>query len=385
MLRLLALLLLVSACDLPLRQTTRTLFFRGEAIATVVESSPRHRHVKRVMQLDDDVITLTARLDDDGFALGATSDRPGKRRMQLIGDLIVDDAGHQLRIKPPLLLVDLVHHVRATAPRRATLVDLSSAEHLEVMVERRGPDVVVTDQAGRVVVRAQPEGRRTGPGAFAEGDASPALPTSSVEIAVPGMRSVKGKALGGIAAHVPRPGSFRPEHVLPGIFFESDDDAVKAFAVCSPARLQDALHVAERVHPLVDARQRAVPPSARSMLATGGDCDGAAALVVAALRSCGYPARAVVGYKLTAAGTSAARLVPHAVAEVEIDGSWTKVDAPVPAIGSLDDVFLPLAEGLGGALTMGRVLGVIDAADVVAAAASPAPAGPRSGLPSVMP
>ena len=108
------------------------------------------------------------------------------------------------------------------------------------------------------------------------------------------------------------------------------------------------------------------------MLQAGGDCDGAAALVVASLRACDHPARAVVGYRLIEAATESARLVPHAVAELyrkpgsaEDAGVWWRIDATVPALGDLDDVFLPVAEGLGGALSMGRVLGILEPGDVV--------------------
>ena len=72
--------------------------------------------------------------------------------------------------------------------------------------------------------------------------------------------------------------------------------------------------------------------------------------------------------------------MPHALAEVYSDGLWSKVDPTVPAIGPLNDTFLPIAEGLGGALTMGRVLGVLDAADLVSlppAVSVAVPDGPR--------
>ncbi len=363
------LLPLLGACDGANIQSTRTIFFRGEPVASVVESTPTPREVKRVTRLNDDVITLTASLDADGFAIAAVSDRPGARHIELRAGAIVDDVGHRLPVAGRVLLVELVHRVRTTSRSAATLVDLTSAETLAVTVERRGPEVVVVDQAGHVVVRALPQGLRVGPGVFAEGDAAPLLPSAPTEIAVPGTSTLKGKALAGAAKQVPPPTTAtRPDQSAPGIFFESDDAGVKGLISCGSG-LADAVGIAERVHALVDATKVDEPPSARGMLKHGGDCDGAAALVTAALRSCGHPARALVGYKLVAPGTAEARLVPHAVAEVYSDGVWTKVDATVPVIGSLDDVFLPVAEGLGGTLTMGRVLGVAGAGEALVDAA----------------
>jgi transglutaminase-like putative cysteine protease len=135
------------------------------------------------------------------------------------------------------------------------------------------------------------------------------------------------------------------------------------------------------VHRLVDADKADEPPSALAMLRHGGDCDGAAALVTATLRACGLPARPVVGYRLVDAGGARARLVPHALAEVYSTSGWMRVDATMPALGILDDVFVPVGEGLGGALSMGRLLGVLDGGDLVADVAAPnepsAPAAPQ--------
>jgi hypothetical protein len=116
--------------------------------------------------------------------------------------------------------------VRACAPTavgradgRATLVDLSSAEALPVSISRRGPEIVVVDASGAVVVRALPEGQRTGPGAFVEGDAANAG-SDPVVIAVPGVRSVAGTRLGGEASKVPLPSTLVPSPSMtqPSIF-----------------------------------------------------------------------------------------------------------------------------------------------------------------------
>ena len=361
-------ILLVSGCERPATPQSRTIFFAGEAVASVDETV-QGRHITRVVKLGDERITTEVDLDAAGFVVAASYDRPKKRHLTLRGDQIVDDGGRSLRLPDgPLTLVELVPRLRVTTPTRAVLVDLSSAEFLQVTVKRKGPEIVVVDDTGVTIVRAVPEGQRSGPGVFVEGDAASAA-SSPVDVVVPGLRNVLGKRLGGEARKVPLPSTFAPAPAasLPALFLESDDPAVVAFAACSGSALDDARRIAEATHALVDAAKSAEPPSATHMLRHGGDCDGAAALVTASLRACGHPARALVGYTLKDAGRSNARLVPHALVEVYAGTSWTKVDATVPSLGDPDSLFLTVAEGLGGALTMGRVLGRVDAGDVVSA------------------
>ena len=367
----------------PARQATpaqrRTITFRGEAVATVAESVDRN-HVVRETAFDGDTIVLDATLDDAGFATGAivTRKRGARvvRALRLVDGKVapVDDtaAAHALVLPPrPVVLLELVHRLRVTRPTDAVVVDLGAGEFLPIRVERRGPEFVVVDDRGAVVVRALPEGDRTGPGAFAEGDAPPSLPSPPVELAVPGTPTLRGLALPRATKIVSPP----PEATskAPALFLESDAIDVVDFAKprCGGEPLEVARRIAEAVHPLVDACKSDEPPSASAMLHHGGDCDGAAALVTAALRACGVPARPVVGYRLVDAGSARARLVPHAVSEVYTSTGWMRVDATMPALGVLDDVFVPVAAGLGGALSMGRVLGVLDGGDLVAAPAVP--------------
>jgi transglutaminase-like putative cysteine protease len=279
----------------------------------------------------------------------------------------------------PVVLLELLHRVRAAGPLQAQLVDLASAETMPVRVERRGPEIVVLDEGGFVVARALPEGDRVGPGAFAEGDAPPSLASPPIELPVPGRVTVRGLSLPRAARWVAPPDNAPSgaEDRAPAPFLESDAGAVVDFArpLCHADVAETSRRVLEAVHPRVDAQTTNEPPSALAMLAHGGDCDGAAALVVALLRACGWSARPVVGYRLVDSGRPLARLVPHALAEVYTSTGWMRVDATVPAMGALDDVFIPIATGLGGALTMGRVLGVLDANDLVARSA-PAKAPP---------
>jgi len=363
----------------------RQIYFRGEAIASVVETVDRQalprgavERVRRVVHLDAlggaDVV-LDASLDAAGFVVAARYERPGQRTVEIKnGSMIVDNGAAIVLPAGPLVVVELLPRLRTTTTVAATMVDISSAEHVATSIKRRGPEIVALVD-DRVVVRARPEGRRAGPGAFVEDDAAPGRPNADAAIALPGVTTMRGRALGGAARHLPRiTATTSPAHLRPAPFIESGAPRVVAFAkpLCRASETDTARAVAEAVRPLVDARAVAVAPGALRMLQAGGDCDGAAALVVASLRACGFPARAIVGYRLIDGGTDSARLVPHAVAEVyrataagSSDGAWWRIDATVPALGDLDDVFIPVAEGLGGALSMGRVLGVLEPADVV--------------------
>jgi hypothetical protein len=373
----------------------RTVTFRGDVVAHVTERVDGARLV-RSTSFDGDVIDLVAELDADGFVRRATSvRRRGRAVLRAVGlsgrsvTTLADEHGQPAADgRPatgavalpdrPAVLVELVHRLRLTAAASAVLVDLGAGEVLDVRIERRGPELVVLDAAGHVVVRALPEGDRVGPGAFAEGDAPPSLPSPPVEIPVPGLATLRGLRAPRAEALLGTPSPLRTAgHVAPGLFLESAAPAVRAFAhaVCGEAVdddaartrrvLEDARRVGEAVRPLVDAARTHEPPAATTMLQRGGDCDGAAALVVAALRACGHAARPLVGYRLVDAGGTRARLVPHAVAEVYTATGWVKVDATMPALGSLEDTFLPVVEGLGGALSLGRLLGVLDTGDVV--------------------
>lgn len=355
------------ACERAAPGEKRTVFFANDAVASVVEVVDGS-DVVRTVTLDgsDEVVVTRATVDARGFVVRADYRRPGKRHLRYADGAIVDDGGRRLTVSQPVVLVELLPRVRTTQPTRATLLDLSSAEALAVSIERRGPEIVAVSD-GVVVVRALPEGQRSGPGVFVEGDAAAAAPAAPVVVAVPGLRSLKGKVLGGEAKRLTPPSTWAPTpaDAQPGLFIEANDAAVVEFAGACGSVADDARRVGEAVHEKVDAKKTQDPPSALGMLQHGGDCDGAAALVAAALRACGHSARPVVGYKLKDPGTEAARLVPHAVVEVYAGSSWMRVDATVPALGDLEDVFVPVAAGLGGALTMGRVLGRIDAGDVV--------------------
>ena|GEM_PF-1730852 len=373
----------------------RQVFFRGDVIAAVDEAVARTplagaaERVSRTTRLENQgSTTLTADLDSDGLALAADYVREGERTASLRRDRMMIIDGREVgAIEGPVVLLELLHRVRLTKAREVTLLELSSSEHRRVTLRRQGPAIVALavvdghsdgdgDGDGDVLVRALPEGLRTGPGAFAEGDDAPELPGAAVDVAVEGLTSVRGLQLGGAARTVPADRPATDADRRPGPFIESDADAVTAFArpLCRPDVLETARLVGEAVKGRVDPGATAVAPSALRMLAAGGDCDGAAALATAALRACGHPARALVGYRLVDGGTQTARLVPHALTEVYRQGNddgttpgrWWRLDATVPTLTDADTRFVPVAEGLGGPLTMGHLLGVVDASDFVA-------------------
>ncbi len=354
----------------------RTLYFAGEPVARIAERvsvGGGARHVTRTATLEEsgETTELRATLDAQGFALAARYTRGALRAVDLS-----DLAGLRDPTRAPVVLIDLLGHVQPRAPTAVHLVDLSSAEQVPGTVERRGAEIAALDAFGFVVARANVEGHRTGPGVFFEGDSAPATPRVPVEIEAPspaGVRAWRATGINDVVAALTAdgPGQHRVGDVLvrtpaPGLappsaaasapepFVESADTRVVAWAGALAAG-DDAMartaRLVEAIHPMVDASKGALPPAAVVMLEHGGDCDGAAALLTAGLRALGTPARPVVGYRWVDG-----RFLPHAWTEVWTPGGWLVADATVPRIGD-DASYLKLFEGLGGALTMGRVLG----------------------------
>lgn len=368
----------------------RTLFFRHEPAADIeeaVEDDGSGKHIVRRMRLSNgEVIETNARVDACGFVFEAHYRRGNRRAVDLTLHALTDGSGAQLTLVPPLVAVDLLRHANPPVPTMVTIVDLASGEAIAGLVERRGSSVSLLDDKGGLVARCNIEGSCSGPGAFFEGsahddDGAPALDTAPVELALVATGRRRGLRLVGIddvraALELDGPGqragvpatvayvddgamplvsSPSPKDRAPGLFIESADAAVIAFASehtsGTPQALADALSLIPAVSALVNPAAVDAPPSATEMLAHGGDCDGAAALMTAALRARGHAARPVVGYRLCDG-----RFVPHAWTEVYTDLGWFLIDTTVPRLGS-DDEHLRLFTGLGSALTMGRVLG----------------------------
>lgn len=355
----------------------RTLFFAGEAVARVEErviDAGAGKRVTRTTTLEDtgEPTVLEATLDQHGFAKSARYTRGTLRTVDLAA---LPELGAPAA-RPPVVLIDLLAHLQPAGPAEVALVDLASAEVIDGRVERRGAEIVALDRYRGVVARANVEGHRTGPGVFFEGDSAPATPRVPVEISAVTPRDVGAWRLLGVgdvlaALGADGPGQRRAGDLLlrrvdpvvdtpaagataPQPFIESVDARVVGWAtsLAAPAEpLARVVRLVEAVHPMVDADKRALPPAAVVMLEHGGDCDGAAALLVAGLRALGTAARPVVGYRF-----SEGRFVPHAWTEVHTPAGWVLADASVPRIGD-DPTYLKLFDGLGGALTMGRVLG----------------------------
>ncbi len=368
------------------RVLRRTLFFRGEAAAAIEErvtQMPKYERVVRVTTHDATNITTTldATLDSLGYLKSARYVRhhsdPTRPPMRIVsiqdGLLYVDETKRELELPIRVVLVELSHRLRITKPAKATLLELSSLEMLDVDITRAGA-VFEMKHGDDIVLRVTPDGLRTGPGAFDEGDTATSRQHKPVDIAVPGLVSVRDTTLRG-AVQPTGSVTASDRHATP--FIESDHHLVRTFAgpLCRETVVATAVAVGDAVHALVRPNIN-VPPGATQMIMYGGDCDVAAALVAASLRYCGYRARPVTGYLLMDPGKPHARLTPHAVAEIyepyETDGQWWRVDATMPSVvkRSEDTRFLPVAVGLGGALSMGQVLGVVDALDVVAPAAA---------------
>lgn len=375
---------LAMGCDAkPTPALERTLYFRGEPVAHVQErvdpSRGGLRRVQRTSQLSSgDEVSLEATVDSAGIALEATYRRPGKREIRLERGQLVDAAtGVARSAGGAVVLLELLRLVQPQTPLDVVFVDLSSGDVMRGSVERKGPAVVALDASGAVFARVNVEGLRTGPGSFFEGDAPAALDAAPVDVPVVGTggRGVRlvgvddvldamvldgsdqHRASGGtvlFGANAARARAPTDADSKPSLFVESEAPPVKAFAArhaTSGQPLADATALAEAVHAFVDPRKADEPPSALRMLSVGGDCDGAAALLTAALRAAGHPARPVTGYRRIAG-----RFVPHAWVEVYTSDGWMLVDATVPRVGG-DGSHLKLFDGLGSALTMGRVLG----------------------------
>lgn len=365
----------------------RTLFFRGAPAAQVeerVEDEGGGKRVSRRVRLPNGELADTdALLDASGFVREAHYRRADRRAVDLRGATLSDGSGARLALTAPVVAIDLLRHVNPQTPAIVTIVDLASGEAIAGRVERRGASVSLLDGHGGLIARCNVEGACTGPGAFFEGvpGDAPSLDTAPVDVALVATGPRRGLRLVGIddargalaldgpgqraaapgvvafvdgAAAASGPPLPPADTRAPGLFIESADPRVKAFAFAHGSgadALADAVTIAAAVFALVDPGATDAPPSATEMLESGGDCDGAAALVTAAMRALGHAARPVVGYRFVAG-----RFVPHAWAEVYTPTAWVLIDGSMPKVGS-DSQHLKLFDGLGSALTMGRVLG----------------------------
>ncbi len=389
---------------------TRWLFLAGQRVAETVETwTPSRRELARRSTLDGrrgDSSVVRALLDNEGMVTHATYERRGprgERDLELkAGKLLANGRSRTLSGKP-VLLVEALCRAGRPGETEVELVDLATGESLPGKLIVQGDGRRALDAFGGVIASCDADGRRVGPGAFVELEEGRALPsTASADVApaapaapadglalMLGGRGVPAGALGiigpgqRVAGDGPLPprapfASLQRAVVLdktandtrpptaaeraPGLFLESDDPRVIAFAgqhapptAGARSAVADALTLAEAIGRLLDTSGGGGPPSATGALERkAGDCDDATALLVASLRALGHAARPVVGYR--AAG---GRWVPHAWAEVYDGERWAPADAMVPGVGPFS-THLRLFDGLGSPLTLGRTLGALE-------------------------
>ncbi|MFZ9887231.1 MAG: transglutaminase domain-containing protein [Myxococcota bacterium] len=379
----------------------RTLWLGAKPVAVVeekIDGDVIHRHLDLPSAWGSDRSVLEVKRGKDGDLQYAHYQRRGPRGGRDVAIEIVSGRGtlrtpHGTFVLPgerPVVLLDLLGHERPASPVEVTFLDLPSGEYLpgKLLVSPSGRETLALDLAGHEIAAAiyQASARR-GPGAFSEvkqgshglyrGDAplhpplpaapgayaalrlvaEGAVPWSSMALDGPGQSLIEAP---NVVACRPQYADIRPpepQHLAAAPFLEVDHPDVVEFARRVGRRengLAAALLLAEAVHGNLDFDDGGGPPSAVLALERqAGDCDDAAALVVAALRATGHPARPVVGYRHLGGV-----LVPHAWAEVYSDGRWHPVDATLPGVGPFES-HLRLFEGLGSPFTMGRVLGAL--------------------------
>lgn len=405
----------LTACPEPLvtpagegAPTKLQVFLAGLPVARV-EERRRGAVVERESQLalaPDDAAHLRVELDRRGFVTRARYERRGPggdREVTIVHEgrtttLTTSRGAYVISRDRPLVLLETLHHLDLSAAADVVFVDPTTGEALLGRVAPDGEGVVARDRHGSRLARAtrQPVVRE-GPGRFIErgGDAPRARPTlhppmadfpgASRRVRLLGLEGLSPAALSldttgqrleeGLVVRFDRAyvDTTPPddEDARPAPFLESDDEGVRAFAArhaSGDVPSADALALASAIHEWLDTGGGGGPPSAVRTLSTrAGDCDDATALLVAALRSLGHPARPVVGYR-----HHRGRLVPHAWAEVHDGRGWLPVDALVPGLGPFE-THLKLFEGLGSSLTMGRVLGALQVEPVVGETDPPPP------------
>lgn len=400
--RVVALALALAACADPSKdivEERRTLWFAGKKAADVLESvrAPKKgglvvdRGVRLVDAAPKDSIQLVANLDARGFLDAARYIRVGPSGRRLVDlrrgasgkhELFTAVGGGTIELPArPVVAIELVRRVAPTAlPADVVFVDVASADWVLGSLDAQGRprDARGAPLSFGAFVETPadaPAPAWTGPPIAPPIDAPPRPPWRLKLVGLDGVQlhldgpGQRGEADGATPVVVVDPAivdAAPPQahhfHVAP--FIESRAPPVVTFArsVAPELSAPDAARaIAQAVFPMVDAKKK-LPPSAFTMLESGGDCDGAAALVVASLRALGHAARPVVGWRVVDGA-----LRPHAWAEVSTPAGWLPVDATIPAVGPLP-THVRLFEGLPSALNMGRVLGV--AAPVVVAPAT---------------
>lgn len=388
------------SCVLPERDgaATRHVYLGAQAVASVHETSQRSAGQTRVMRRStllhdpDDTTTVEVTLNTDGFVVDATYHRRGDRGERHL-ELVRRPEGPSLRAlgressialpELPIVFLETLHRVTPGPSHRPVLVvDLASTDWARGEVRWSGQELQLYDDKGSLIASVDSSLCRVGPGAFSECHRRSSAPTA-IELApgfvghrtLPPLLWMRGLRWSDAPFALDGPGQRGHQHPSgvvvardesirvptsgamssqPTLFIEADDPAVRAFAArhAKGNAWLDAIALAEAISIRTDTTGGGGPPSAlQTLRRRSGDCDDMTALLVASLRALGHAAWPVVGYRLVDE-----RFVPHAWAELNVGGEVIPVDATIPGIGPFP-THLRLFEGLGSALTIGRILG----------------------------
>lgn len=291
----------------------------GKKIADVNEIVRQNRVrgelVQRRYTLVDapaDAVLMLATLDDQGFATGASYRREGTRGKRYVELTDYPKEGPDrrrvlfsrgddeiLQLPPaPIVLLDLVHRLKAKPNQDVLLVDLENANVRTTRIDERGALVM------------------PGP---------PPPPTPGDEVT---------------AAHTAR-----------ALFLETKASVVTTW--CRGQALGDdartaAIRLRDATKPKLSDERAGGPPSALMAVQIGGGDEAGAALIVACLRALGHPARVVSG---SVGGDEASvRSALRTWAQVHDGTAWVDVD---PLSDAPSTARRPVVEGFRGRLTTG--------------------------------
>lgn len=354
-----ALLGLLVACPRErITEEQRALWIDGEVAATVTEIARESRGggvlVQRRLTLaaePDDAVLVLASLDAQGFATSASFRREGnkgKRYTELARKHVDGGIGEKLVVfsrgddetlllpDAPVVLLDVLHRLKARPGQQVTLLDLEHAVPLPARI----------DATGQLL--------------YADGTPVEPVVGGRVEVAAGATPPMPGR---GPAPATPGPDdAVQPAHSSRAPFLEAKTQSVvtwcRGHAVgAGPLAAARALALAAK--PRLAPERAGGPPSALAGVTVGGGDETGAALVVACLRALEHPARVVSGVVdgVVGDGTGPAQPRPWRTwAQVHDGTAWTDVDPlDIDVNGEQALPHRALVEGFRGPLTTGRL------------------------------
>lgn len=283
----------------------------GKKIADVIENQRKNRKGGELVQrryflIDepDDAVLVLATLDAQGFAVGASYRREGKKGKRYVElaeregrKLLFSRGDDETLVLPdqPVVLLDMRHHLHARPSQHVVLVDLENATARMARIDERSSLVMPAPA----------------PAPLATDPVTPAH---------------KGKAP----------------------FLEATTPLVTGW--CRAQAIGDGPVVAAKalalaIKPKLAQERGGGPPSALMAAQIGGYDEAGAALLVACLRALGHPARVVSGRSAGALRTWA---------QVSAATTWLDVDPlDIDLDGKSAQPHEALVEGLRGPLTTG--------------------------------